>query len=263
MELDCPVHFVKRESSGAVGRGSSETRRTFDERESGDRQKEIDVPATTSRPGSSRIDADEDASRSARKRRAVLEAATAIFLRDGYLGASMDEIAAMSEVSKQTVYKHFTSKEALFVEIVSSMTDAAGDQVHRAPALPSSRAALPAFLEDYALRQLTVVLTPRIMQLRRLVISEVARFPELARVLYDRGPMRAIGILTGMIDQLSAKGLLKAKDPARAAVHFNWLVMADPLNRAMLLGDAGIPKPAALRREAAEGVRVFLAAYGA
>jgi hypothetical protein len=30
----------------------------------------------------------------------------------------------------------------------------------------------------------------------------------------------------------------------------------------MLLGDAGIPKPAELRHEAAEGVRVFLAAYG-
>jgi hypothetical protein len=38
--------------------------------------------------------------------------------------------------------------------------------------------------------------------------------------------------------------------------------MADPLNRAMLLGDAAIPKQAELRRHAAEGVRIFLAAYG-
>jgi TetR/AcrR family transcriptional repressor of mexJK operon len=34
----------------------------------------------------------------------------------------MDEIAALSRVLKQTIYKHFMSKEALFVEIVSSMT---------------------------------------------------------------------------------------------------------------------------------------------
>ena len=39
-------------------------------------------------------------------------------------------------------------------------------------------------------------------------------------------------------------------------------IMADPLNRAMLLGDDAIPAAAALRRHVAEGVRVFLAAYG-
>jgi hypothetical protein len=38
--------------------------------------------------------------------------------------------------------------------------------------------------------------------------------------------------------------------------------MAEPLNRAMLLGDEAIPKPAELRRHAAAGVRTFLASYG-
>ena len=51
------------------------------------------------------------------------------FCSSGYLGTNMDEIAALSGVSKQTVYKHFSSKEALFIEIVTSMTDDAGDLV--------------------------------------------------------------------------------------------------------------------------------------
>jgi AcrR family transcriptional regulator len=210
--------------------------------------------------GSGAFDADD--SRSAQKRRAILRAATGIFLRDGYLGASMDEIAAISEVSKQTVYKHFASKEALFVEIVGSMTTAAGDTVHVGPQEPTTRAALAPFLEAYANRQLAVVLTPRIMQLRRLVIGEVARFPELAKVLYERGPMRAIAQLAALFERLAGHGLLNITDARQAASHFNWLIMAAPLNQAMLLGDEGIPKPAELRREAAEGVRVFLAAYG-
>jgi TetR/AcrR family transcriptional regulator, mexJK operon transcriptional repressor len=46
-----------------------------------------------------------------------------------------------------------------------------------------------------------------------------------------------------------------------AATHFNWLLMSAPLNKAMLLGDEAIPKPAALRRHAIECVRIFLAAY--
>lgn len=202
-----------------------------------------------------------DAGRSARKHQAILTAATVVFLRDGYLGTSMDEIAALSGVSKQTVYKHFASKEALFIEIVTSMTNQAGDMVHNEmPDIADDD--LAGYLEAYAYRQLSIVLTPRIMQLRRLVIGEVARFPELARVLYERGPMRALGILADMFERLAERGQLEIEDPMMAASHFNWLVMSAALNQAMLLGDAAIPKPDELRRQAAEGVRVFLAAYG-
>lgn len=201
--------------------------------------------------------------RSARKRRAILEAATEVFLKGGYLGTNMDEIAALSGVSKQTVYKHFASKEALFVEIVTTMTGAAGDLVYDdQPVLPGD-GDVAAYLRDYALGQLTVVLTPRLMQLRRLVIGEVNRFPDLARVLYEGGPQRAISLLAAIFTDLAERGLLTIEDPIVAATHFNWLIMADPLNRAMLLGDDAIPSPEELRRHVAEGVRIFLAAYGA
>lgn len=204
----------------------------------------------------------EEIGRSASKRRAIIDAATEVFLRVGYLGTNMDEIATLSGVSKQTVYKHFASKEALFVEIVGSMTSDAGDRVHNdAPDLPPD-GDLAAYLEDYAYLQLSIVLTPQVMQLRRLVIGEVGRFPELARVLYERGPLRAIGILAAMFERLAARGLLRVDDARLAASHFNWLVMSHALNEAMLLGDAAIPRPADLRRQAAAGVKVFLAAYG-
>ena len=207
-------------------------------------------------------EAEADLGRSAQKRRAILEAATEVFLKAGYLGTNMDEIAALSGVSKQTVYKNFASKEALFVEIVSSMTNTTGDMVHNdAPKLGDGDVA--AYLEDYAYRQLAAVLTPRIMQLRRLVIGEVARFPELAKVLYERGPLRAMRMLAQVFEGLAKQGHLEFDDAMVAASHFNWLVMSDALNVAMLLGDAAIPKPTELRRQAAEGVRVFLAAYGA
>ena len=205
--------------------------------------------------------ATEGDGRSSRKRRAILDAATEVFLRDGYLGTSMDEIAARSSASKQTVYKHFSSKEALFVEIVSSMTDRTGDAVHdEMPELSGDDVA--AYLESYAYRQLSMVLTPRVMQLRRLVIGEVSRFPELARVLYERGPQRAMRELAATFEALASRGLLRADDMMTAAMHFNWLVMAQALNQTMLLGDDAIPKPAELRKHAKDGVRVFLAAYG-
>jgi AcrR family transcriptional regulator len=200
--------------------------------------------------------------RSVTKREAILAAATDVFLRDGFLGASMDEVAARSSVSKQTIYKQFTSKEALFVEIVTRMTRGAGDVVHNEMPDFEEGGDLATYLSDYAHRQLVVVLTPRIMQLRRLVIGEVGRFPRLAEALYEGGPKRAIETLARLFTRLRDRGLLTFKDPLIAASQFNWLVMAAPLNQAMLLGDEAIPKPAELRRHAAEAVRLFLAAYG-
>ena len=114
----------------------------------------------------------------------------------------MDEVAARSAVSKQTVYQHFAKKEALFVEIVTTMTDAAGDEVINAtPALPMTDD-VGEYLRSYAYRQLTIVLTPRLMQLRRLVIGEVSRFPVLAKVLHERGPQRATSALATTFEQL-------------------------------------------------------------
>src|SRR6478609_2897584 len=76
-----------------------------------------DLPDNETRNGPG-PDLAEDEGRSARKRRGILDAATAAFFRSGYLGTSMDQIAAQAAVSKQTVYKQFTDKESLFTEIV-------------------------------------------------------------------------------------------------------------------------------------------------
>jgi AcrR family transcriptional regulator len=207
--------------------------------------------------------AGEEGGRTARKRKAILEAATTAFLRNGYLGAGMDEIALMADVSKQTIYKQFASKELLFVEIVSGLTNTGSDAVRDAIPELAPGGDLRAYLEDYAERQLAIVLTPRLMQLRRVVIGEVGRFPELGKALYEGGPARAMEAMAAMFRRLADRGLLRMNDTAVAASHFNWLVMSQPLNQAMLLGDAGIPTPTALRRHAAEAVGVFLAAYGA
>jgi TetR/AcrR family transcriptional repressor of mexJK operon len=201
--------------------------------------------------------------RTARKREDIKEAGTTIFLRDGFLGANMDEIAQLADVSKQTIYAQFQSKEALFLDIVSALTNAGSDAVHGNFPELTSDGDLQTYLERYAYKQLEIVLTPRLMQLRRVVIGEVGRFPELGKALYESGPKRAMATMASMFKRLAARKLLVIEDPVVAASHFNWLVMSQPLNQAMLLGNSGIPGPVALRRHAKNGVRVFLAAYGA
>jgi TetR/AcrR family transcriptional regulator, mexJK operon transcriptional repressor len=204
----------------------------------------------------------DDQPRSARKRRAILEAATTVFLQSGYLGTSMDEIAARAGVSKRTVYQHFANKESLFIAIVTRTVDEAGEPVHEEVQQLKHSGDLEADLHDLARRQLSRVMQPRLMQLRRLVIGEAGRFPQLGRAFYERGAGRTVATLADTFADLAERGLLQLDSALTAATHFNWLIMSAPVNRAMLLGDDGIPTPAELDRYADEGVRAFLAAYG-
>lgn len=197
--------------------------------------------------------------RSARKRAQILDAARELFLENGYLGTNVDEIAARSQVSKPTVYSHFGSKKGLFVEIVSSMTGAAADGVHR-PALGPGED-LEGHLRAVLGRQLEIVLDPVLLRLRRLVIAEVSRFPELAAALYAGGPGRAVGELARVLRACDENGTLRVEDPERAAASLNWLVMGAPVNDAMLLGDDAIMPAEEQPAHVAEAVRIFLAAY--
>src|SRR3981081_3729585 len=96
--------------------------------------------------------------RSTRKRRAISEASTTVFLRHGSLGTSMDEIAALAAVSKQTVYKHFADKEHLFSEIVISTVTEASDPVYDEVRNLQDSGDVEADLRGLARRQLAKVM---------------------------------------------------------------------------------------------------------
>ena len=202
----------------------------------------------------------EEEGRSAQKRRAIMEAATEAFLRSGYLGTSMDEIAAEAGVSKQTVYKQFADKERLFTEIVLGTIDHVGEPFFTGLGTLEESADLEADLRQIARRLVDVVRDPRLLQLRRLVIGEAERFPELGRAYYERGPGRSTEMLAAQFEQLAQQGILDVDDPLLAAEHFNWLVLSIPLNRAMFSVEVKF-SAAELERYADQAVRVFLAAY--
>lgn len=105
-----------------------------------------------------------------------------------------------------------------------------------------------------------MVKDPKLLQLRRLIIGEAARFPELGRTDFERGPGRTVDTLAAWFQRLARRGLLRADDPRLAARLFNWLVLSIPLNRAMFFPEATFTK-AELKRLADEAVRIFLAGH--
>jgi TetR/AcrR family transcriptional regulator, mexJK operon transcriptional repressor len=199
-------------------------------------------------------------SRSARKREAILDAAAQVFLGNGYVGTSMDQIAAVAAVSKQTVYKHFADKETLFRELITTTVHQDGQLAAHSDPL---RGELPfdQELRAFARRLVRGVMQPRVLQLRRLVIGEATRFPTLGRTFYDSAVGRTTANLATAFTRLAADGRLKIDDPRLAAEHFIWLTLSIPLNRAMLVGDDHGLRSKDFDRYADAGVDVFLAAY--
>lgn len=173
----------------------------------------------------------------------------------------MDEIAGRAGVSKQTVYKQFADKERLFTEIVLGTIDQVGEPFFGGIGTLDDSENLEPDLRELARQLVGIVEDPRLLQLRRLVVAEAGRFPELGRTYYERGPGRTSARLTSTFQNLAERGLLQLEDPGLAAQHFNWLVLSVPLNRAMFDPNLEFSRTE-LEHFADEAVRVFLAAYG-
>jgi TetR/AcrR family transcriptional repressor of mexJK operon len=202
--------------------------------------------------------------RSERRRQAIIQAATEVFLRHGYLGATTDEVAARASVSKQTLYKHFADKQHLFAEIILDTTvqlvDGLSDAV--ASTLQDAQDVRKA-LRDIAEGFLRGLLQPDVVRLRRLVIAEADRFPEVGRAWFDRGFDRTLVILGEAMRGLADRGLLhNLSDPTLAAYQFAGLVMYQPMNQVMFAGTDAPPPADKLNRIADSAVEMFLATYG-
>lgn len=207
------------------------------------------------------LGADLHESRTVSKHRKIAQAATEVFVQKGYSTSSVDEIALRAGVSKQTVYMHFGSKENLFLAVTAAATDAITEEL--AAQLDASRGGSQDFtaeLQAFASTLARLVLRPEIMALRRLVMTEVVRFPELGRTWYAHGPGRVFEQLSPRFKELTEDGHLAIEDPDLAAEQFNWLVLAGPQNK-MIFGAVDRFTESEIDRIAAAAVKVFLAAY--
>lgn len=210
----------------------------------------------------SRLDAAEPSS-AAQARRRIMDAAMEVFLRDGYIGAKTDEIAAVAGSSKQTIYKHFGCKENLFEQIVLDRLQGIDQIFQDAIGELATTEDLDGTLRTVAHRFVELLTQPSQLRVRRLVIAEAGRFPALGRAYFQAGPERVHAMLASCLVELTSRGLLRVDEPELAANHFTWLVVSIPVNKVMFCGEQVEFTATELDRYADSAVDVFLAAYRA
>lgn len=200
--------------------------------------------------------------RIARSRAAIVDAAYEHFLANGYLGANVDVIAAAARVSKRTVYNIFGGKEQLFREILAEAFAAAERFSTEIVSTLADADDIAVELRATARNLIRPVLSGRVVRLRRLLIGEAERFPELAREYYERAPDRVMDALAEALGQLGRRGLLSVDEPRQASEHFAFLVLGAPLDRALFTAGDAEPLTDEVERRALGGVDIFLRAYG-
>jgi len=194
-----------------------------------------------------------------RSRALILDAATSIFLARGYTTATVDDVAVAAGVAKRTIYNLYTDKDQLFrATILRSISVAdrfSASLAKDVRGVADPRTELPAI----ATRLAAAVLAGPVLPLRRLLVMESNRFPDLVAEYRERAPEAVMGALAELFGALAASGHLVLDDPVLAAEHFAFLVLGADLDRRMFAPTA--PAPDTIEHRAVAGVATFLRAY--
>ncbi|MFT5133337.1 MAG: TetR/AcrR family transcriptional repressor of mexJK operon [Gammaproteobacteria bacterium] len=156
---------------------------------------------------------------SSKKCDSIIQSALSAFLELGCGGTTMDEVVKRAGGSKASIYKHFKKKEDLFTTVVDELVR------HRLnnelnPDDPPKKALL-----EYAESRLKIVFAKKHIALRRLVISEGARIPKIARMYYAHGPGLSIKQLERYLKTEDSRDSLKIDDPHAAAIMFTGMLI--------------------------------------
>ncbi|PUA18762.1 TetR/AcrR family transcriptional regulator [Glaciimonas sp. PCH181] len=161
----------------------------------------------------------------------LLDAATTIFLKEGYGLASIARIARAAGVSTRTIYEKFPNKGALLIAVIKRLVVSELTKV-------IENGVLDTCTPEKALTTLgTIIITrvtsPDAVSLYRLGLTEAQRIPELAEKVCQAGPMRTEDLVAGYLASQVKRGTLEIDDPTKAAQLFISMITDAPLRHAL------------------------------
>ncbi|MEH2422810.1 MAG: TetR/AcrR family transcriptional regulator [Nostoc sp.] len=190
---------------------------------------------------------------------AILEAATAVFLEQGFARASTDEIANRAGASKQTLYSLYPSKAALFAALMKRRSEKLVDPV--ASAILRQDAPAHEVLYQYGLQVLRANLSDNGQQLQRRLIAEAPVFCDLANAFWQNGPGWGREIVKQYLESLVQRQVLSINNTDLAADHFMSIVFGWPMLRASFQLPSLFQTDEALAEWVQSAVDVFLRAH--
>jgi TetR/AcrR family transcriptional repressor of mexJK operon len=161
------------------------------------------------------------------KEQEVLDVATAYFLRHGYQGASINAMARSSGISKESIYRYFSSKKQLFEAVIGRELIEYRNVMTRLDATLKTMDLRTALI-TIADTVLGVITTDRTLALRHLIFEEARRSPDVGQHYYQIGPEQAYAVLEKVFTSRNADSDFEAAVLSRHFVALiSWRIMLE------------------------------------
>ncbi|WJG09989.1 TetR/AcrR family transcriptional regulator [Aliiglaciecola sp. LCG003] len=158
--------------------------------------------------------------KSEEKRESILLAASELFLSQGFSSTSMDLVANRAGVSKQTVYSHFSNKDALFVAVIGfKCRQYQLDEEYMAAADDDPRQ----FMIRFGNQTMSLLQDEQAIAMHRVVIGELTNNPHVAELFYAAGPQHGLQLLSQFMQSNASLRLSEQQAHYWSTAFFNLL----------------------------------------
>ncbi len=195
-------------------------------------------------------------SKNEQKKQQMLDSATKLFTEQGYASTSMDHIAKDADVSKQTVYSHFGSKEELFAASIKRKCDAYNILDYSKAEIIDVRTTL----NELARRFFAMLMSKETLAIYRICSYESRSYPELAELFFKEGPELVANEVAQLFERFNEEGLLAVDDTYFAAQQFLHMLKGETWMR-MEFNTAQKMSPQETEKYLSSCVELFIRGY--
>lgn len=194
------------------------------------------------------------------KRQEIIKAASEVFKEFGFERASMSKICAKLGGSKTTLYNYFSSKEELFVEVISISNADEFNFVHETIENDNEINDMHEQLYIFGKRFLHFVYSPKLIKLRRLTISQ-SGITDLGKITYNNRIVKSRNILSKYLDRAIEAKKIKKTDTTIASKHLYSLLESELMYQFLFQIDVKFSNEE-MDEMAIRAIDVFMCAYG-
>lgn len=136
----------------------------------------------------------------------IFETAMRMFLKYGYQGTSMDEVAKEAGVAKQTIYSNFHKKENILHMILEKKSQNYYNLIEN---ITPTKNNFDSLLESFCRNFMNLVLDKKLAAIHRIVLSEFPTNPTITKSFFLGGPTKTYQVLAMFLKSAQRDKIIK------------------------------------------------------